>query len=289
VLRRDGDVTASGFHAGELAVQRKAGVQTEANRLVRMLEPADLSGGIGRFLALQNFAALTGRDAAGILWISPLAAPPGFLQGDETLLHIAALPRDGDPLRDMQAGQQVGLVAVDFAARRRVRVNGLLSDVGADGMTVRAEQAYGNCPQYIHPRTLDVGAYVATRASVRHATTLAPADHALIGVADTFFLGTTHPSRGSDASHRGGPAGFVRVESPNQLSWPDYPGNNMFNSLGNLAVGDEAALLFTDFPSGATVQLAGTASVRWLPPGSPDDEGGVGRRVEFSVATVVAG
>jgi len=53
----------------------------------------------------------------------------------------------------------------------------------------------------------------------------------MIAASDTFFLGTTHPVRGSDASHRGGPAGFVRVDG-DQLWWPDYPGNNLFNSFG---------------------------------------------------------
>jgi uncharacterized protein len=56
-------------------------------------------------------------------------------------------------------------------------------------------------------------------------------DTALIAASDTFFLGTTHAERGGDACHRGGPAGFVRVSTPNTRWWPDYPGKNMFNSL----------------------------------------------------------
>lgn len=281
-------MAASGFHPGEIEVQRKAGVQALAHRLEGMLDAPDLSGGAAKFLALQKFAALTGRDSEGTLWISPLAAPPGFLRGDAALLRISALPRDGDPLRDMPLGQPVGVVTVDFAARRRLRINGVLTAVDEQGMTVHADQAYGNCPQYIHRRDLDVPVFASTPGSVRRAASLTPADQALIGAADTFFLGTTHPTRGSDASHRGGPTGFVRVESPSRLSWPDFPGNNMFNSFGNLAVDDEAALVFTDFESGATLQVSGTASVRWTPPGGPDDDGGVGRRVEFTVAAAVA-
>jgi hypothetical protein len=38
---------------------------------------------------------------------------------------------------------------------------------------------------------------------------MATDDIELIRSADTFFLGTTHSERGNDASHRGGPAGFV--------------------------------------------------------------------------------
>jgi hypothetical protein len=60
----------------------------------------------------------------------------------------------------------------------------------------------------------------------------------------------------------------------------------MFNSFGNLAVDDEAALLFIDFASGAALHVTGTAQVRWTDPGASGDEGGVGRRVAFSVGAV---
>lgn len=268
----------AGFHEGELAVQRLAGVEREAERLEVMLRPASLSGGAAKFLATQTFAALTARNTAGELWISPLAAAPGFLRGNADQLHISATPREGDPLHDLPADQQVGLVVVDFAARRRVRINGLLTDADQKSLVIRADQAYGNCPQHIHPRTPDVAA-LSTLPSPRRSTSLTPADQALIAAADTFFLGTTHPARGSDASHRGGPPGFVRVDSAEKLSWPDFPGNNMFNSFGNLAVDDEAALLFTDFSTGATVQISGTAAVQW----------GDQRRVVVDLAAVVAG
>ena len=78
------------------------------------------------------------------------------------------------------------------------------------------------------------------------------------------------------------------MDSSKRLWWPDYPGNNMFNSFGNLAVDDEAALLFVDFRSGTTLHLSGSAEVQWTPPGVAGDDGGVGRRVAFSVDCVVA-
>ncbi|OBH50257.1 pyridoxamine 5'-phosphate oxidase family protein [Mycobacterium sp. E2479] len=280
-------MTALGFHEGELAVQRRAGVAAEAGRLENMLGSSGLSHGAARFLASQRFAALTGRDHNGVLWVSPLAAPAGFLRGQEDVLRVSAAPRLGDPLHEIRIGQQVGLIAIDFATRRRLRINGEL--IGADnaGMAVRIDQSYGNCPKYIHPRAIDV-ARLAAPASKRlgRATLLGPSDQAMIATSDTFFLGTSHPTRGSDASHRGGPSGFVRVESPDRLWWPDFPGNNMFNSYGNLAVDDEAALLFVDFDTGATLHVTGTAHVRWTTPGAAGDDGAVGRNVAFSVGAV---
>lgn len=278
-------MTAPGFHEGETATQRRAGVEAEARRLEGMLDASGLSPGAALFVASQRFAALTGRGRDGLLWISPLAAPPGFLRGRGGVLHVSALPREGDPLHELPSGQQVGLIAIDFATRRRLRVNGELLGADSEGMTVRVEQSYGNCPKYIHRHAIDV-AGLTVPASRRRATLLAPADEALIAASDTFFLGTSHPTRGSDASHRGGPPGFVRVDSPNLLWWPDFPGNNMFNSYGNLAVDDEAALLFLDFGTGDALHVTGRAHVRWTTPGAPGDDGGVGRNVAFSVGLV---
>jgi hypothetical protein len=120
----------------------------------------------------------------------------------------------------------------------------------------------------------------AGAGDVRRDTVLSSGDAALIRSADTFFLGTTNPERGTDASHRGGPPGFVRVAG-NQLCWPDYPGNNLFNSFGNLVADDRAALVFVDFETGRTVQLSGTARLEWVAPGGPGDDAGTGRRVRF--------
>jgi predicted pyridoxine 5'-phosphate oxidase superfamily flavin-nucleotide-binding protein len=281
-------VTVTGFHEGEVATQRRAGVEADAQRLETMLGRARLSEGAAQFLRAQRFAAVTGRDGNGVLWISPLSGQPGFLHGDDDALRLSAVPREGDPLFRMPIGQQVGLIAIDFAARRRLRVNGFLVEADEVGMRVHVDQAYGNCPKYIHRHDVNVHAIASPSDKSRHATSLSAADQAMIEGSDTFFLGTTHPTRGSDASHRGGPAGFVRVDSPDRLWWPDYPGNNMFNSFGNLAVDDEAALLFVDFVTGASLHLSGTAQVEWTSPGADGDDGGVGRRVAFTVGSVVS-
>jgi uncharacterized protein len=283
-----GDV---GFHPGELAVQRKAGTQAEAARLAAMLEPAELAGGIVKFLADRTFAAITARDSGGRLWTSPLSGPPGFLEAvDPAMLAIHARLPVGDPLHGLPAGQQAGLVVVEFAARRRVRINGKLTAAGDGTLAIEVEQAYGNCPQYIHARLLnqDLPVSQAGDGEVRRGAALAPEDVALVGAADTFFLGTTNPERGSDTSHRGGTPGFVRIEG-GRLWWPDYPGNNLFNSFGNLAVDPEASLLFLDFDTGRTLHLSGTAEVEWNAAGQPGDDGHTGRRAVFTLQRLVAG
>ena len=286
--------STAGYHDGELVVQERAGVRAEARRLVRMLDPADLTGGIEGFLGQRTLAVLTARDRNEALWMSPLTGPAGFLEvTSPTRLSIAAAPGVGDPLSRLPSGQSVGLLAIDLAKRRRFRINGHLVVAGSAGLTVDVEEAYGNCPQFIQQRQLSVPATSQdppAPADPRPVSAhLHPEDVDAIQRADTFFLGTTHPERGSDASHRGGPPGFVRVEGDRMLWWPDYPGNNMFNSLGNIAVDPEAALLFVDFAIGRTVHVTGRAVLDIAAPGRNGDDGGTGRRIRLQVDATTSG
>jgi predicted pyridoxine 5'-phosphate oxidase superfamily flavin-nucleotide-binding protein len=243
-----------------------------------MVEHGELGGGIPAFLANTTFGAMTARDRNGRLWTSPLVGSRGFLAAaSPTRLLIDTAPHRNDPLHMLSAEQPVGLIVMDFAARRRLRINGTLSVAAGCGLAIDVVQAYGNCPQYIHPRSPSLDEHPDDEARLLHrGAALRPDDVDQVQSSDTFFLGTTHPDYGNDTSHRGGPAGFVRADT-HSVSWPDFPGNNMFNSLGNLAVDPTAALLFIDFPTGTTLQLSGTAAVQWL------DE----RSVKFGVDDVV--
>jgi uncharacterized protein len=290
-------ITASpppGYHDGELAVQQRAGVRAEAHRLVRMLDTAELRGGVTQFLAQRTLAAVTGRDPQGRLWTSPLTGPTGFVEVVDTgTLRIHAVPRVGDPLHGLGVGQPLGLVAIEPATSRRFRLNGRLSHADESTLTIEVDQAYGNCPQYIQRRVLrpdpTPGVTPPRHASATPANSLAAGARHQILAADTFFLGTTHPTRGNDASHRGGPAGFVRVEDDHTLWWPDYPGNNMFNSLGNLAVDPTASLLFLDFGTGHSLHLTGRAVLQHVEVGAAGDDGFTGRRIRFMTDLVTTG
>ncbi len=69
-------------------------------------------------------------------------------------------------------------------------------------------------------------------------------DKAFVEGAIYFFLATADADGRPDCSFKGGPAGFVCVTAANELAFPDYDGNGMFRSLGNLAVNPHVALLF---------------------------------------------
>src|SRR5689334_4716170 len=126
-----------GFHEGELVVQRRAGVAGLAARLgAAMLTVPHLSGGASRFLADRDFAVITARDADHRLWTSPLFAQPGFLDAHDRELTSHAAPDRGDPLHGLVADQPVGLIAIEFATRRRLRVNGTLTHADPDGLQI---------------------------------------------------------------------------------------------------------------------------------------------------------
>lgn len=104
-------------------------------------------------------------------------------------LHVRTAPAADDPLHGLPPGQQVGLLAIDFATRRRFRVNGTLATADEDGLMLQVDQAYGNCPQYIQRRHLQPGPAVAEGGDgspVRYATSLASGQARLIRAADTF-------------------------------------------------------------------------------------------------------
>jgi predicted pyridoxine 5'-phosphate oxidase superfamily flavin-nucleotide-binding protein len=280
----------SGFHDGERAVQRRAGVLAEASRLSGMLDTPHLGGGMSRFLADRDLAVLTGRDDTGELWTSPLLGWPGFLVAHDSTLTVRTAPSAGEPLHRLPQGQQVAVMALDLAIRRRVRLNGTLTRVGDHELEMSVDQAYGNCPQYIQQRHLHHEGIEGAEAPTvtRRYGSLQPEHIALITQADTFILGTTHPTHGADTSHRGGSPGFVRVEESGGLWWPDYPGNNLFNSFGNIVTDPTTALLFLDFTTGTALQISGRSTLEWVTPGAAGDDAATGRRVHFTPVHVAA-
>ncbi len=87
-------------------------------------------------------------------------------------------------------------------------------------------------------------------------------DKAFIESVIYFFMATADADGQPDCSFKGGPAGFVRVVGPGELAFPDYDGNGMFKSLGNIAVNANVGLLFIDMHGKPRrLRVNGTASV----------------------------
>jgi len=69
---------------------------------------------------------------------------------------------------------------------------------------------------------------------------------AVIEGSSFFFLATAHGGS-VDCSFKGGPEGFVRITGATSLEWPDFDGNSMYRSLGNIAESPNIGLLFIRF------------------------------------------
>lgn len=80
----------------------------------------------------------------------------------------------------------------------------------------------------------------------RRLAELGEEQRALIEESAFFFLATAH-GQSVDCSFKGGPPGFVRVTGPTTLEWPDFDGNSMYRSLGNIAASPNVGLLFIRF------------------------------------------
>lgn len=278
------------YHRGEIEVQERAGVRGMAERVGNSIRPA-IPPAAREFLAEQPMVVVGSVRADGRVWASPLAGEPGFARAlDERTVKIDAEPSAGDPLAEnLAAGPaDIGMIAIDLAGRRRMRLNGQ-AERRPDGIHVLARQVYANCPKYIQSReweALGRDSSAGRRDDVRRAGALTDDQRLKIVSADTFFIASAHPEGGADASHRGGQPGFGRFVDEDTLEFPDYPGNTMFNTLGNLAANPNAGLLFVDFEHGDTLQLAGRAEVAWEPERAALFAGAE-RVVEFRVEEVV--
>ncbi|MDR3081138.1 MAG: pyridoxamine 5'-phosphate oxidase family protein, partial [Streptomyces sp.] len=130
------------------------------------------------------------------------------------------------------------------------------------------------------------GAGPAGDAVVTRRADLTAAPQSRGNAADTFFVATADDDGNADASHRGGNPGFLKVLSPTRLRWPDYVGNAMFLTLGNLTVNPRAGLLIPDWESGSFLHLTGTAWIDWDPQHAAQVPGAQ-RLVEFDITEVV--
>lgn len=263
--------TTSPFHPGEQAAQERLGVRETVEPFARQVIRSFMPEQHREFYRQLPFMVAAARDADGRPWATLLAGEPGFINSpDPRSLDIRTTLPTGDALNaSLISGADLGLLGIEFASRRRNRVNGRISAVDQGGLRLAVDQSFGNCPQYIHPRKW-TPAPAERQPRVHHHRQLNTVLREWIQQADTFFIASGYrdgqaSSFGMDASHRGGEPGFVQVLDDHRLVWPDYAGNNYFNTLGNLLVDARVGMLFVDFVGGHMLQLTGRASIHWSP------------------------
>lgn len=258
------------FHAGEIAVQARLGVAERMQEIGRHVVRDHMPEQHQHFYEQLPMMLAGSVDPAGRPWATVLVGRPGFVQAPDAW-HLAfdTVPIPGDPAAaGMTPGAPLGLLGIELHTRRRNRVNGELLVAGPEGLRLRVQQAVGNCPQYIQGREFDwVRDATDTRPrAIEHVSQLDGDAAWLIAAADTLFVATHAAAAGADVSHRGGPAGFVVQEDDRTLLVPDYSGNRMFMTLGNLQIDGRAGLLFIDFERGDLLTLTGRAEIVWSGP-----------------------
>jgi len=266
----------SPFHAGEQAVQERLGVRERMERGGRRMIRDYMPEEHREFFAQLPFLVVGSLDAAGRPWASLLSGVPGFVTAPTARsLIVGQVPAAGDPLlRNLRPGAPLGVLGIELATRRRNRANGRVRWLSEHGFELGVEQSFGNCKKYIQARspTFARGPLASALEPPRlQGATLTARALDLLAACDTAFLATSsaEASRGGregvDVSHRGGTPGFIRAEgsTASRLVLPDFTGNFMFNSFGNVEVNPRAGLLVCDFTSGDLLSLTGSARVIW--------------------------
>lgn len=275
------------FHDGELEAQRRTGESAEGARNGEMIMDRIHPGG-AKLIERQQLLVLATIDKQSLPWASVVLGQPGFMNAsalDEMIVDLsAAHVAVGDQLLNrVENDDRVGALIIALASRLRIRVNGN-ANIDDQQLRIRVAESYPNCPKYIQRRRISFSddSTIAS-ASTSSGINLEDEQLRIIRDADTFFIATMHPDRGADASHRGGMPGFVEVVDDRTLSVPDYVGNSIYNTLGNLIVNPAAGLVFLDFETGATLQLTGKAEIDWEGEDTDGPTGGTKRFWTFTV------
>ncbi len=267
----------SPFHEGEQRVQQRIGVRERVEQMGRNLVRDFMPDEHREFFEDLPFLAVGSADVTGALWASLLIGEAGFVRAPTPRsLLVQAGPLPGDPLAgNLLDGAPLGLLGIELTTRRRNRANGRVVRVGNGGFEFSVEQSFGNCKQYIQSRAGAFAARELRTLPAAQAPELSAEALQLLARTDTAFIATgsrdAHRGErggveGVDVSHRGGRPGFIRsqlVDGATTLTLPDFSGNFMFNTFGNLEVNPRAGFLALDFDSGAVLSVTGTARVIW--------------------------
>ncbi|CAB9493680.1 pyridoxamine 5'-phosphate oxidase family protein [Alteromonas macleodii] len=296
------------FHHGEIALQKKLGIDKEIGERTKGFIRSYMPEQHRLFFTSSPFTVLALVNDEGYPVAVPVWGEGDFIESPSpTQLRFSLQVQVWNMMLgaldlDVISGSKVGIVGIEYATRRRNRLNGTINHANNGNLTILVDQSFGNCPQYIHKRNttkrrrLAIGVQPESNAScnVNMATTttnvIDTRVRTIIESAETFFIASRHSSLGQEAnegldvSHRGGKAGFVNVKG-NTITFPDFSGNKFFNTLGNILLDPRVGLCFWDNETGDLLFIKAKASVESLEPNITEFEGAE-RFVSLSVLSV---
>ena len=188
-----------------------------------------------------------------------LSGPPPMVEAlgeDRMQVHF---PAGAEP---PPAGR-VGGLAVNLSLARRARVNGTFVFGENRAAELRAEETFTLCRKYLAP---SISKATAAMCGPAARCPVALDDDwltALLARAETTFLASIGPSGMPDVAHRGGPAGFVTLDPTTRtLAWPEFVGDGVFKSAGNVRSLGRLTLLVIDIESGDGAEFIGRGEYR---------------------------
>jgi hypothetical protein len=245
------------YHHGQLAIQAEAKTTAVAEHLASWVGP------VTEFARGADLVLLAAPDEEQTLRFSVLA-------GQAPILDVAV---EGDPLvrfpsefsSRLPIGRCGGLV-INLALARRARLNGVIA-ANDGGRELAAAETFTLCRKYMAPSiALDATARLGPD-SRRSLSLDDPLLAGLLARAETSFLASISPDGGPDVAHRGGPPGFLTLDAANRrLSWPEYVGDGVFKSAGNLRATGAFTLLVPELDTGDGVELVGEGTYTNLRP-----------------------
>lgn len=274
------------FHSGEIELQSRVGsdvreqVEAFSQRAIRPFMPEQHR----TFFAQLPFMVVGVVDAQGRPWASLLSGLPGFVQTptDRQIQMTTPMPVAAPLQEGLKSGAPIGMLGIELGTRRRNRANGMIAEAGPESLQIEIQQSFGNCPKYIQTRTVS-WREGTTEPRYEALETLTEEALRLISGSDMFFVATyvddldaaDERRRMVDVSHRGGKPGFVRLLADGRLEVPDFVGNYMFCTLGNMLRNPVAGLVFPDFESGDLLHISGETELLWDGPEATQYTGAV--------------
>lgn len=278
------------FHSGEIEIQNQAGEQEVAALTGRIIQKT-INSRAADFISGQSFVVVASLDEEFYPWASFLWGSKGLVSvktPKSILIHKdKMLQTPSNEFRNnLTKNTEVASLFIDFRSKKRHRVNGTMTE-NMDSLSLCVEESYPNCPRYIQsketPGVKKTDCFDESRKTTEHGTKLDAGHREMIRGADTFFVATFRSGSGMDISHRGGEKGFVQIMENGVLRVPDYQGNGMFNTLGNMHVHPRAGLLFFDFEQGELLQLIGETEIHFNRVDTYERTGGTNRIWDFRI------
>ena len=254
------------FHSGELEIQKRTGEEKIAELNKNLVSPYIVKGAIN-FVEKQPMVIVGSRNRENELWASILIGDFGFIEVPKpstVVFNTEKIVSTTSDIfyRNILEDNQIGSLFIELSTRKRLRANGSCA-INGPKIEMSIEQAYPNCPKYIQRRAIAEPEHFKKTQTEDVIEGIPFDDEVLdfIKSADTFFVASAATDGKLDASHRGGNPGFLGIIKNNTIKIPDYPGNSLFNTWGNITQNPNVGLLFIDFEKRETLQLTGHASL----------------------------